>query len=120
MNTNKPDTLVFPQKNTTLKHIILRHNYFEERGAHHFKDALSTNESLETMDLSWNRFRTRSAMLIAEGIQASDWHSVQQWFIHSFLHSLFRPFAHSFIFFVILYLFVEMFTYSFFIFLLFL
>ena len=63
-----------PQKNATLKHLILRHNYFEECGAHHFKDALSTNESLETMDLSWNRFRTRSAMLIAEGIQVGHRH----------------------------------------------
>ena len=57
------------QKNTALKHLLLRHNNFEENGAVHFKEALATNESLETLDLSWNKFRTKGTIYIAEGIQ---------------------------------------------------
>jgi hypothetical protein len=40
---------------------------FEERAAINFKLVLLHNESLDTIDLSWNHIRTRGAIAIAEG-----------------------------------------------------
>ena len=57
------------QKNSTLKRLYLTHNQFEEKAAFHFKEALSHNESLELLDISWNHFRTHGAVAIAEGVQ---------------------------------------------------
>ena len=60
------------QKNSTLKHLYLSHNKFEERAAFAFKDALSHNECLETLDLSWNHFRTNGALALSEGVQVNN------------------------------------------------
>jgi hypothetical protein len=57
------------KKNTTLRHLYLSNNKFEERAAHCFKEALSHNETLLTLDLSWNHFRTNGAVALAEGVQ---------------------------------------------------
>jgi Ran GTPase-activating protein (RanGAP) involved in mRNA processing and transport len=62
------------QKNTNLKHLYLSNNKFEERAAIHFREALSHNECLETLDISWNHFRTNGAVAIAEGVQV--WQAV--------------------------------------------
>ena len=59
------------QKNSTLKRLYLTHNQFEEKAAFHFKEALSHNESLELLDISWNHFRTHGAVAIAEGVQVT-------------------------------------------------
>ena len=60
---------IFLQKNTTLKRLYLSRNLFEEKAAFHFKEALSHNETLELLDISWNHFRTHGAVAIAEGVQ---------------------------------------------------
>lgn len=62
------------QKNISLKHLYLANNKFEERAAFSFRDALSHNETLETLDLSWNHFRTHGAVAIAEGVQVLNKH----------------------------------------------
>ena len=51
--------------------MYLSRNLFEEKAAFHFKEALSHNESLELLDISWNHFRTNGAVAIAEGVQVS-------------------------------------------------
>lgn len=60
------------QKNSSLKHLFLKHNRFEQRAAFYFKHALSHNITLETLDLSWNCFSTRSVTLVAKGVQVSE------------------------------------------------
>lgn len=58
-----------PQNNTCLKHLKLAHNRFEDCGARHFQEALSDNESLELLDLSWNHFGRVGAAMLAQGLQ---------------------------------------------------
>ena len=57
------------QNNTDLKTLILRHNCFEDEGAKWLRDAMSENDTLDTLDLSWNHFQWRGCCTIAEGIQ---------------------------------------------------
>ena len=59
------------QNNTDLKTLILRHNGFEDEGAKWLRDAMSENDTLDTLDLSWNHFQWRGCCLIAEGIQVT-------------------------------------------------
>jgi hypothetical protein len=49
--------------------LYLANNKFEERAAGWLREVLITNETLETVDLSWNHIRTRGAVGIAEGVQ---------------------------------------------------
>lgn len=44
---------------------------FEERAAGWLREVLTNNETLETVDLSWNHLRTRGAIAIAEGVQVN-------------------------------------------------
>ena len=68
---------VTQQNNTCLKQLKLAHNRFEDYGARHFQEALSDNESLELLDLSWNHFGRVGAALLAQGVQVRHVLSVQ-------------------------------------------
>lgn len=57
------------QGNRTLKELLLCNNSFEEGAARWFKEGLSDNESLEVVDLSWNQWKTKGAVCLAEAIE---------------------------------------------------
>ena len=52
-----------------MKQLYLAHNRFEDPGAAQFQEAISDNESLELLDLSWNHFGRVGAALLAQGLQ---------------------------------------------------
>lgn len=56
------------KKNTDLKTLILCHNSFEDDGAKQLRDALLENDTLITLDLSWNHFQCKGCCYIAEGM----------------------------------------------------
>lgn len=57
------------QENQTLKELILANNRLEETSARFLKDGIQENDRLEILDLSWNHFKTKGAVAIAEGLQ---------------------------------------------------
>lgn len=54
-----------------MKTLILRHNSFEDEGAKLLKDSLIENDTLQSLDLSWNHFQWRGCCTIAEGVAVS-------------------------------------------------
>lgn len=61
----------FHQKNTDLKTLVLRHNCFEDEGAKLLKEALIENDTLISLDLSWNHFQCKGCCSVAEGMAVS-------------------------------------------------
>ena len=59
------------QKNTVLKLLSLAHNRFGDLSGEAFKEALTNNDTLHELNLSWNVFRSSAAVLISDGIQVS-------------------------------------------------
>jgi len=47
----------------------LSNNKLEENGARWLRDSLIDNENLEILDLSWNQFKTKGAIWIANGLK---------------------------------------------------
>ena len=56
--------------------LLLGNNRFEDEGARLFKAAISDNTTLEVLDLSWNHFKTKGAIMLAEAIQVCSRHLV--------------------------------------------
>lgn len=52
-----------------MRRLYLSHNNFGTEAAKAFRDALSINESLRLLDLSWNNFRLKGAGYIADGVK---------------------------------------------------
>ena len=59
------------QKNITLKKLYLSYNKFGDGSGQAFKDALSNNDTLHLLDLSWNLFRTQGALCLSDGMKVS-------------------------------------------------
>lgn len=62
-------TLLLNLKDTRkLKYLNLSRNYFREEGGRLLGDAISYNDGLEELDLSWNHLRRGGASSLAMGI----------------------------------------------------
>lgn len=48
---------------------MLRHNMFEDVGAQWFSDSMNENVTLETLDLSFNRFQNKGCVLLAQALK---------------------------------------------------
>ena len=53
----------------SMRKLFLRHNHFETEAGRWFRDALTNNENLKMLDLSWNHFRLKGAGYLAEMIK---------------------------------------------------
>lgn len=59
------------QANSEIKTLILKHNRFEDYGADCFSRIMDENVTLQTLDLSWQRFQSKACACIAEGIKVN-------------------------------------------------
>ena len=62
------------QRNTTLRHLKLRHNGLGNDSAQWLMEALiDGNDHLEILDISWNHFQTRGCVLLADALKVCIW-----------------------------------------------
>jgi hypothetical protein len=52
-----------------LKELDLSHNHFGDDGGKFLGQCISSNDTLESLDISWNNLRNKSAKEIALGIK---------------------------------------------------
>lgn len=57
------------QKNRLLKDLDLSHNHFGDDGGKFLGQYISSNDTLESLDISWNNLRNKSAKEVALGIK---------------------------------------------------
>ena len=66
---NRVCFLSIQKKNRLLKHLDLSHNNFGDEGGRFLGQYIGSNETLESFDISWNKFQYKAAKEIAIGIK---------------------------------------------------
>ena len=56
------------QESTILKYLSLRGNHFSVVAGTHLDTALTENDTLAALDLSWNQLRLQGAVLLCHGL----------------------------------------------------
>ena len=57
------------QRNPNITYLNLSHNHFGDIAGEVFGPAISENEYIKTLNLSWNKIRTPGGLAIAEGLE---------------------------------------------------